>query len=170
MIIDFLWTEPSTLLSCALTCKAFLPASQYHLQRQTALTIRNELMLKYVAHVLSSTRRSSRRLFELVETLRIVEDPARPFVRTVPFRLRADALPNLTRIVMENIDWTSRTQEPHPQFIERWSFFHPSMTRAVEFVFRFRRESALRDIVSAFKRRRSFPVSAHVEPLDLKNS
>ncbi|KAH9832012.1 uncharacterized protein C8Q71DRAFT_277088 [Rhodofomes roseus] len=143
-VVDFLWTDPPTLLSCALTCKAWLPASQHHLRRQTTMTIRNETMLKCIANVLCSRR--SRRLFELVETVRVVEDPTRPFVRTVPFRLPASALPALTRIVMENICWMIPAQEPHHQFFESLSVLaraHEKGAGAIELVqCRFRRVHA----------------------------
>ncbi|KAL6298827.1 hypothetical protein BKA93DRAFT_743426, partial [Sparassis latifolia] len=31
-VMDFLWDDQLALYSCALTCRAFYPASQYHLR------------------------------------------------------------------------------------------------------------------------------------------
>jgi len=155
-IIDFLWTDPPALLSCALTCRAWLPTSRLHLRRETVLTIRNATMLNCVADVLCSRRR--RRLFELVETLRIVDDPVRPFARSFAFCLHKAALPNLTSIVMENIDWSTPAQEPYYQYFRSLSAFKG--VRVVELKrCRFRRAAVIFNVLRAFHKLRPLCVA-----------
>ncbi|KZT70689.1 hypothetical protein DAEQUDRAFT_183602 [Daedalea quercina L-15889] len=120
-IIDYLWTDPPALLSCALTCTAWLPTSRLHLRRPTVLIIRRATMLRDIASVLCSTRK--RRLFELVETLIIIDDPVKPFTRIFPICLHAEALPNLKKIIMEDVDWARPAQNPHHLFFRALSTF-----------------------------------------------
>ena len=114
-VIDFLWNDPPSLLSCALTCHALAYRSRILLHRKTILTIRSAEEMQLYAGILAYRR--SRGLLAKLRTLHIIDSTIKPFVHTLPLFFPLQHLPEVAMVALEGINWS--ILEPHTAFFRK---------------------------------------------------
>lgn len=108
-IIDFLWADRTSLCNCALTCRAWVPASRYHLFH--TLRIWSREAFDTLTH--KSCIPATAEMFRFVQHLSIRERSGPAFAHLVP-PLLVSKLPNVTS--MDIHDFSISTTSPDPSF------------------------------------------------------
>ncbi|KAH9831750.1 uncharacterized protein C8Q71DRAFT_686205, partial [Rhodofomes roseus] len=116
-IIDYLWDEPLLLAKCCLVCRAWYSAAKYHLPRE--VVVQNTASLGAFVHMLVS--KENRRYCRIVQTLDVYESSERPFVHTLPLRVRGYFMPRLQNLRLHGITW--KAVQPHVLFFRFLSYF-----------------------------------------------
>ena len=116
--------DPATLLCCALVSKDWYTFTRRHLERKTTLSIKDKDQLLLLSSLLASC--SSKRLFEKVQLLRVIDNPSQPFAHNLSFLISGTSLPNLTTITLEDVNWTTLAR-PHNDFF-KWLLTFSTVT------------------------------------------
>ncbi|KAH9926132.1 uncharacterized protein B0H18DRAFT_954802 [Fomitopsis serialis] len=103
-IIGFHWDDPLTLWSCALTCRTWRSASEYHLNAYHALDIKSVTDLTLLSKRFA--RPESRRFYRDIREMNILESHERPFVHIVPLCIPGSFVPRLDTLRI----WSLRRQ------------------------------------------------------------
>ncbi|KAH9926139.1 uncharacterized protein B0H18DRAFT_351863 [Fomitopsis serialis] len=103
-IIDFHWDEPPTLRSCALTCRTWRSASEYHLRAYHSLNIKSVTNLTMLSKRFA--RPESRRFYRDFEEMNIIESVGRPFIHILPLCIPGSFVPRLKSLTI----WSLRRQ------------------------------------------------------------
>lgn len=128
-IVDFLWGDRPTLLSCHCTSPAWRRAAQYHLRGLHIPTITGYRKLAFVSHILSS--KTTRWIYRYTSSLSIRDDPQRPFVRCFPLHIPGSFLPpTMEELYIAEFDWG--VHRPHDSFFTFLSHYTSIRTLGLE--------------------------------------